>query len=285
MGTFAVSPARTSVSSEPRKERTIVEAIEMVLRNRKAPMTVREIYDAIMADGLYTFKADNPVNIVQSQIRRHCLGVDFTTASKHKVFKVAGNGYYDVLETPLVKTPAPAKKLIEKSRAPHGFATFKKQYELYLSDFKTRVLDQLKKLTAEQFEHFCKNLLDAYGFRSLKVTEYSKDGGIDGYGQLKVGFDYFNVAFQCKRWRKGNVGRREISQFRGDIQGMYEQGVFFTTSRFTPEAKGYSLRRGAVPITLIDGPTIVDIMLEKGFGVERQEWPVYSLALDLAFSE
>jgi len=62
-------------------------------------------------------------------------------------------------------------------------------------------------------------------------------------------------------------------------------GVFFTTSKFTPEAKDNSLRPGAVPITLIDGRTIVDIMLEKSFGVEKEQLPIYSLALDMALTE
>ena len=120
---------------------------------------------------------------------------------------------------------------------------------------------------------------------AFSVTRYSKDGGIDGYGKLKVGFDYFTVAFQCKRRTNGNVGRLEISQFRGDIQGQYDMGVFFTTARFTSEAKDYSLRRGAVPITCVDGTTTVDIMLDKNFGVERSELPIYTLALDLAFAD
>lgn len=119
----------------------------------------------------------------------------------------------------------------------------------------------------------------------MVVTRFTKDGGIDGHGRLKVGFDFFNVAFQCKRRTNGNVGRPEIDQFRGAIQGQYEMGVFFTTARFTAEAKGYSLRPGAVPITCIDGPTIIEIMLDKNFGVERSELPIYTLALDLAFAE
>ena len=142
----------------------------------------------------------------------------------------------------------------------------------------------MTELDPQDFERFCRNLLRAYGFRRVKVTRISNDGGIDGFGQLKVGFAYFNVAFQCKRWGS-SVGKPEISQFRGDIQGGYEMGIFFTTSSFTKEAKASSLKRGAVPVTVIDGETIIDIMLSHRFGVEKEELTIYKLALDLALAE
>ena len=69
-----------------------------------------------------------------------------------------------------------------------------------------------------------------------------------------------NVAFQCKRWTTANVGRPEIDKFRGAIQGEYEQGIFFTTANFASGAKEVSIKRGAVPIILIDGPSIVELM-------------------------
>ena len=81
-----------------------------------------------------------------------------------------------------------------------------------------------------------------------------------------------NVAFQCKRW-KGNVGSKEIDQFRGAIQGEYEQGIFFTTSDFTKNARHKSIQKGAVPVILMNGDGIVDIMIEKGLGVEKR--PLY----------
>jgi restriction system protein len=76
-----------------------------------------------------------------------------------------------------------------------------------------------------------------------------------------------NVAFQCKRWQ-GNIGRPEVDKFRGAIQGEFEQGVFFVTSDFTQQAKDASLKKGAVPIILLNGESIVDIKMQKGIGVE-----------------
>ncbi len=94
-----------------------------------------------------------------------------------------------------------------------------------------------------------------------------------------------NVAFQCKRWTTTNVGRPEIDKFRGAIQGEYEQGLFFTTASFASGAKQVSIKAGAVPIILIDGPSIVDLMIEKEFGVEQESWPIYAYALDVIFAD
>ncbi len=109
-------------------------------------------------------------------------------------------------------------------------------YENYEEDFKSQLLDRLHELSPRQFEEFAKKLLQVYGFVDLFVTAIGPDGGIDGYGRLKVGLATLNGDIVCKRCQ-GNVGSKEVQQFRGAIQGSYEQGIFFTTSDFTKQAK------------------------------------------------
>jgi restriction system protein len=157
-------------------------------------------------------------------------------------------------------------------------------HEEYAAQFKANLLDRLLDLSPVQFEHFAKKLLIAYGFISMEVTSVSHDGGIDGYGMLKVGVTTINVAFQCKRWQK-SVQRPEVDKFRGAIQGEFEQGIFFTTSDFTDGAKAVSLRKGAVPIILLDGESIVDLMLDKQFGVKRRPMELYLDEVDRLFGE
>ncbi len=135
------------------------------------------------------------------------------------------------------------------------------------------------------FEIFSKQLLEVYGSHDVEVTQRSRDGGIDGFGKLKVGLANLKVAFQSKRWRKAPVGRREIDQFRGAIQGKCEQGYFFTTSGFTSDAEDVSFQPGAVPIILVDSSLIIDLMIDKQFGIEVVSLSIYSNALDLVISE
>lgn len=127
----------------------------------------------------------------------------------------------------------------------------------------------LMNLHPQQFEEFAAELLERVGFTDVEVTNYIGDGGIDGYGNLEMGVVKVKAAFQVKRWKQ-NVPRPSIDQFRGAIQGKFDQGIFIATSDFSEEAKKISSVPGAVPIVLINGDRVVDIMLEKGLGV-RQE--------------
>lgn len=157
-------------------------------------------------------------------------------------------------------------------------------HQKHTTAFKNAILEQLRQIEPETFERFSRGLLETYGFVNMEVTKRGRDGGIDGFGNLKVGITHLNVAFQCKRW-KANVGRTEIDKFRGAIQGEYEQGIFFTTATFSKEATGATIKKGAVPVILIDGPTLVDIMIEKRFGIDFETMPVYINALDRVLTE
>ena len=263
---------------------TIIEAIKGAMRFRGGPMTVREAYDAIMESGLYTFHAENPVHVVASQIRRHCKGLDFPSASETKYFELSGEDKYYFLDRPL-KQRGSAKKTYGSDTHRSLLRELKATHEKYDTELRAIMLTHIRRLDPGTFEEFAKKLLEAYGFLEMKVTQYSKDGGIDGYGKLKVGLAYLNVAFQCKRFRKTSVCRSEIDKFRGAIQGQFEQGIFFTTSTFGKGAEAASFRPGAVPIILIDGKGIVDLMFEKQFGVQVEQLPIYSYALDLIFAE
>lgn len=245
-------------------------------------MTVSEVYDAIVSANLYTFKADKPVHIVRSQIRRHCKDLDFPSSSSTKHFQMLQNGKYYLLQTPIT-----AKKPMGYIGTGKGasLTKLKTLHNQFLDDFKRRVLEQIKRLDPYSFEQFCKSLLVAYGFRDVIVTQRSKDGGVDGHGLLKVGFAYFKVAFQCKRWTRGNIDRPEVDRFRGAIQGQFEQGIFFTTANFTQGAENSSFRAGAVTVVLINGQTIVDFMIDKQFGIETEHLPLHRLALDLVISD
>lgn len=271
---------------------TITEAIKQVMLQHGAPMTSDEAYRAIIETNLYEFHSDNPAHIVRSQIRRHCEGLDFTSTAPTKHFKLVGeNRYWPLERTVRMQSKSRNdKKTRPQLQAPKvpvssSLKELQNLHRRYISEFKKKILADLKRLSPTAFESFAKRLLDVYGFHDTKVTHVSGDGGIDGHGKLKVGLAYLNVAFQCKRWTKGNVQRPEVDKFRGAIQGDFEQGLFFTTTSFSDGAVDVSIKRGAVPIVLVDGESIVDLMIEKEFGVQTENLPIPSYALDLAFDK
>lgn len=269
---------------------TITEAIRFVMNEQDTPMTADEAYSAIVDAGLYVFHADNPRHVVRSQIRRHCEGVVFPSSSPNKHFALVGENRYRPLNKEVMLLP---QEVVRETSQAHKKLETHAQILLelqalhgrYIIELKRKILDDLKGMAPSAFELFAKKLMDEYGFHDTAVTRVSSDGGIDGHGKLKVGLASLNVAFQCKRWTKGNIQRPEIDRFRGAAQGDFEQGIFFTTSSFSPGAVSASIKRGAVPIILVDGESIVELMMEKGFGVQVDMLSIPSYALDLALGE
>ena len=259
-------------------ERTIVGAALEVLKSAEGTMSIQEVYQGIVDRALYDFHAQNPMDVVRVELRKHSVGIDFPTASKKKYFVYdETNGRFSALH-----------KKLDNSSVDNDenscLTQVRNLYDSYLKDFKGNILVQLKKMNAYDFEKFCMELLKVYGFSNVAVTQKSRDGGIDGFGKLKVGLAHMKVAFQCKRWDNTTISRKEIDAFRGAIQGEYEQGIFFTTSSFSKEAMRFSIKQGAVPIILIDGNMIVDFMIEKQFGIEHEDLPIYVNAIDKIFT-
>lgn len=254
----------------------IKDAIFNVLLKENKPLSIKEIYLQIVENQLYDFKSDNPEHIVRTLLRRQSENLNFPSSRKVKHFIFLDNGTFWFKDKPYSINSK--VKNLQKENLP--FDEIIELQKKYNSIFKKSILSQLSNIEPEDFEEFCRQLLVVYGFKNVKVTRKTKDGGIDGFGELKIGIATMPVAFECKRWMQ-TVGRPKVSQFRGDIQGKYQQGIFFTTSKFSKEAKDSSLQLGAVPIILIDGNGIIEIMMEKQFGVEKIEVPIYSNALDL----
>ena len=257
-----------------KKKYTIIEAIKEILSSDTEFLSITEIYTKIIEKSLYVFHAQDPLSVLRVELRRHSVGIDFPTASAKKYF------VYDE-STRRFRLLRDDKNQIKRGGKDQvSLRSVRELHHEYVELFQQKILKQLKVLNPYEFEKFCRNLLEVYGFVDLEVTQKSRDGGIDGYGKLKVGLAYMNVAFQCKRWNTGSVSRKEIDAFRDAIQGEYEQGLFFTTSSFTKEAMAYSIKQGAVPVILIDGKMIVDFMIEKQFGIEHENLPIYINALD-----
>jgi len=85
------------------------------------------------------------------------------------------------------------------------------------------LLDILKALPPYGFELICGRLLREHGFEEVEVTQRSRDGGIDGYGLLRLSpFVSLRVAFQAKRY-KDVVSRSAVGEFRNALLGRAEK--------------------------------------------------------------
>lgn len=262
------------------KDITIAGAVVEVMRTKGRSLSPAEAYGAIVEANLYNFNSEEPVAIVRTQIRRRCEGLDFPSALSSKLFRATNDGRYTLIDQ---KAGGVGNEYLpDQGPSLHALLALQQEYDALARD---RVLAALKKLTPASFELFAKRLLHAYGFRKVEVTRKSRDGGIDGHGQLPIGLSSVSVAFQCKRYADKAVGREAVDSFRGAISGLHEQGYMFATSRFTMEAVNAQRRAGAVPVVLFDGPKIVDIMFDRSFGVAFRELRIPELALDTILEE
>jgi len=132
------------------------------------------------------------------------------------------------------------------------------------------LLDILRSLTPQGFERLCQRLLRLFGFKKVIVTGKSGDGGIDGEGILEINpLVSVKVLFQSKRY-KDAVSASQIRDFRGAMAGRAEKAIFITTGRFTTEAVREASREGAVPIELVDGEKLVQLLEQRQVGVKQK---------------
>ena len=74
-----------------------------------------QILEAIEREKLYTFKAQNPLHVVKSQLRRHSRELNFPSSRAVKYFCMVGDGRFAVLKRP-VRVLASLFKVPAKSR-------------------------------------------------------------------------------------------------------------------------------------------------------------------------
>ena len=133
-----------------------------------------------------------------------------------------------------------------------------------------RLIATLKNLPPSGFEQFCQRLLRECGFENVRVTGKSGDGGIDGIGILRLNaLIGVQVVFQCKRFEAA-IAASAIRDFRGAMSGRTDKGLFLTTSRFTSDAQKEANREGVVPIELIDGNKLIELMVAMKIGVQER---------------
>lgn len=149
-------------------------------------------------------------------------------------------------------------------------------YEELRSALASELQERVQSMSAPSFERLVVELLLRMGYggphgASGLVTGGSGDGGVDGLiSEDKLGLDVIYI--QAKRWQ-GQVGAQEVRSFVGALATRGAQkGVFITTSGFTKEARQVVEQLRERKVVLIDGKTLVQLMIDHNVGV----YPVQS---------
>ena len=130
----------------------------------------------------------------------------------------------------------------------------------------------MKDCSPQFFERLVLDLLVAMGYGGSRrdaamAVGQGADEGIDGIiKEDRLGLD--QIYLQAKRWQ-GVVGRPEIQEFVGALQGKYaSKGVFITTSGYSKGAFDYASSIAA-NLVLIDGAMLAELMIDYDLGVGR----------------
>ncbi len=271
---------------------TIIEAIKTVLQSEPNGLSTLEIYYKIIELNLYQFGAKNPIGVVNGEIRRHCLGLDFPTAYHTKHFKIVGKDgkklkfaiINDWSKKEAETNYKITSELIENNTEFLPEEKIKKAIEEHIKQIKQQLLETIMANSPIFFEQLVIELLLKMGYgydgTSGVVTGGPHDNGIDGIiSEDKLGLDLIYI--QAKRYSIDNkVGRKELQAFIGAM-GHVHKGVFITTSSFTKEASTFGSSQQQKSIKLIDGNLLAEYMIKHEIGVENVEtFNVYKVDRD-----
>ncbi len=150
-------------------------------------------------------------------------------------------------------------------------------YETIRQETYNEILDTILTKTPMAFERLVIELLQKMGYggaveKAGRVTQYVKDGGIDGEIYEDV-LGLGRIHLQAKRYQKSNtIGRPDIQSFAGALLGdNANKGVFITTSKFSADAITYAQNLSNARIVLIDGQKLAEYIYKYGLGVQIEQ--------------
>jgi restriction endonuclease Mrr/predicted transport protein len=234
---------------------TFSDAAELILKrhSKGAPMHYREITQLARAEGLIESDGLTPEASMNVAIRQDVKRRELSSYDQR--FRVHGRGLYS----------------LTLATDPLGGAVEQKNQEV-----KAQLRRRLAELDPRLFEELIGELLAAVGYEDVEVTRYIGDGGIDVRATLTVGgLTKVPTAIQVKRWAK-NVSSRTVRELRGAL-GPHERGLIITLSAFTRDAVADASSEIRVPISLLDGDHLLDLLMDKEIGVKRRRVTVYEL--------
>ena len=262
-------------------KRTIIEAAKIVLSEHPNGLTAEDIFNSIVHQNLYAFKAKNPYNILLGTIRRQCYGIDFPSAYPIKHFKytmVDEKTFYSLLDAATsdkavttnlaVSNEEMSSDLLPEERIQIAHDEHNETLRKQLLD---AILDECKSKMerAVFFEKLVIDLILRLGYGadadSGFTTGRSHDGGIDGViHEDKLGLDKIYIQAKCNTQKA--VDSKDIQAFVGAMMNI-QKGIFVTSSRFTKIAYKYAKEQQSKNIKLIDGDALTGLMVKHAVGL------------------
>lgn len=143
---------------------------------------------------------------------------------------------------------------------------------------RTELHNYLFEMDPIKFEELIRLLLEEMGYYEVATTSPTNDKGVDVLGSIKLGISAVREVVQVKRHRSA-IGRRVLDELRGSLHRFDAvRGTIISTGNFSRGAKEAAFERGAAPITLIDGETLLDFLIEYEIGVYKRQVDYHEFA-------
>jgi hypothetical protein len=128
------------------------------------------------------------------------------------------------------------------------------------------------------FKRLVRVLLLKLGYTDVTVTTASGDGGVDLRATL-VGGGIARIQTCIQVKRQQSVGAPVVQNIRGSLSA-HEAGLLVTSGQFTSGAIAEANDPHKLPITLINGAQLLELLLRHEIGLEAVHLTYYRLKLD-----
>ena len=239
------------------KKHTFKSAAIHILKNADEPMTAKEITSAALSQELIETAGATPEATMAAYL--------YGDTGK---FKKIGVGHFVLINQ------------AELSNSP--LVTVQKQNSVV----RQKLIERIRRMDPFEFEFLIAELLRKIGYEEVDVTKKTGDKGIDVIGNLTVdGITHVKTVIQVKRYQKGsNISGKYITQLRGSAE-VDQRGLIITTSDFTKDAIRESKAKNKMPVALVNGEKLIDLLFKYKLGVKEDIISVYSVDHDLFDSE
>jgi len=225
-----------------------------ILERTNKPMTAAEITKIAVDENLIDSIGETPEATMAAQIY-----VDIKK-DKNSPFRKIGKGLFIL------------KKKSNSTNSPAVFV--EDQNELT----KSRLKEKVHSMDPFQFEYLIGDLLKEIGYENVIVTKSSGDKGIDVIANLTVGgITDVKTVIQVKRYKVGNkITGATIAQLRGSAE-VDQRGLVITTSDFTKDALLEAKAANKMPISLINGERLFELLIKYEIGIRKEKLELISI--------
>ncbi len=240
------------------KKLSFKKAAAKILKTAEEPLSAKEITQIALDEDIIVTSGATPEATMAAQL--------YTDINKNPStqFKKVGRGLFAL------------KQQTESSKSP--LLAIQNQNELVRKNLK----EKIHEMDPFQFEYLVAELLEKIGYENVEVTSRSGDKGIDVVGNLTVGgLTDVKTVIQVKRYSEGNnISGNFITQLRGSA-AIDQRGLIITTSNFTKSALVEAKAPNKMPVALVNGGKLIDLLLKYKVGVKEEIVTVYSIDSEL----